>query len=89
MIRNKALYDSIDMYLKEGETKEGIMKQFKNNVVEAIKFLRTRSYEGLEVIERKKKDKPPVMKANKPKDAKKLGKAPKKSTKSTGQKDLF
>lgn len=46
------------MYLKDGETKDGIMKQFKNNVVEAIKFLRSRSYETLEVVKRKPKPSP-------------------------------
>lgn len=58
MIRNNAIYASIDFYLLEGETKESMVKKFGGNLNKTIQFLRDRSYETLEVI--KRKPKPPV-----------------------------
>lgn len=85
MIRNKAIYDSIDSYLLPGETKEGIVKKFKNNLVDTIQFLRTRSYEGMEIVAPKQKpvEKPTVNKVDKAKPA------PKKNPKSSDQNTLF
>lgn len=79
MIRNNSIYASIDMYLLEGETKEAIVKKFNGDLVKTIQFLRARSYESLEIVERKPKPKP----APEPKK--------KKGTKSkpSSQKDLF
>lgn len=57
MIRKKAIYDSIDQYLQQGETKEGIVKKFGGNLDKTIQFLRARSYETLEVVKRKPKPK--------------------------------
>lgn len=60
MIHDKAIYDSIDGYLQEGETKEGIIKKFGGNLDKTIQFLRERSYESLEMKKPKTKPKPSV-----------------------------
>ncbi len=43
-IRDEAIDCSIPMYLREGETKEGMMEKFKGNGIAAIQFLRNREF---------------------------------------------
>lgn len=59
MLNKKYCYDAILLYLKEGEVREDMIKKFGGNVVTTIQFLRNRSYEGMEIMERKPK---PVIK---------------------------
>lgn len=86
MIRNNSIYASIDMYLKEGETKEAMVKKFGGNLDKTIQFLRDRSYESLEIVERKPKP------ADKPKPVKEKVAEKKKAKgtkKSSSQEKLF
>lgn len=66
MIHDKDCYDSIMLYLREGETREAMMKKFGGNLDKTIIFLRERSYEGMEIVERKPK--PVVKKKEEPKE---------------------
>lgn len=45
---------SIPIYLQEGETEEGMIKKFKGDLVKTIQFLRTRSFDSIEVVKKSK-----------------------------------
>ena len=70
----------IPNYLLAGETAEQIIKQNGGDLVKTIQFLRERSYESLEIVKRKPKEK-----VKEPAPAKK----PKGNPKSSGQEKLF
>lgn len=53
MIRESAIHSAIPIYLREGETKEGMIDKFKGDLVKTIQFLRERHFEDVEVVERK------------------------------------
>lgn len=66
MLSKKYCYDAIMLYLREGETTEAMLKKFGGNLDKTIIFLRERSYEGMEIVERKPK--PIVKKKVEPKE---------------------
>lgn len=55
MLHDKYCYDAIMLYLCEGETREAMMKKFGGDLDRTYNFLRERSYEGMEIVERKAK----------------------------------
>lgn len=66
MLHDKYCYDAIMLYLCEGETREAMMKKFGGDLDRTYNFLRERSYEGMEIVERKAK--PIVKKKAEPKE---------------------
>lgn len=70
MIRESAIRNAIPIYLREGETAEGMIAKFKGDLNKTITFLRDRHFEDVEVVERKPAPKEKVVKekpATKPK----------------------
>ena len=71
MIHDKYCYDAILLYLKEGESRDDMLKKFGGNLDKTIQFLRARSYEGMEIVERKPK--PVIKKKEEPKSLPAVG----------------
>lgn len=54
-IKDGTIRYAIPLYLKSGETAEGMIKKHNGDLDKTIKFLRDRSYEDIEVIKKKEK----------------------------------
>lgn len=77
---DNSLRGAILFHLREGETEEGMIAQFKGDLLATVEFMRDRSYEGMEIVERKPKPVEPKPKPVEPK--------PKAVEKSTEKKEV-
>lgn len=55
MLSKRYCFDAILLYIREGENRDEIIKKFKGDLNKTIQFLRERSYEGMEIVDRKTK----------------------------------
>ena len=90
---DNSLRGAILFHLREGETEEGMIAQFKGDLLATVEFMRDRSYEGMEIVERKPKPvepKPkPVEKSTEKKEVKKKSPPDKPKPKPSDQSTLF
>lgn len=68
-IRDTSILRSIPIYLRAGETSEGMIAKFKGDLIKTIQFLRERHHADIEVVPKKvaPKEKPAKRPKTKPK----------------------